>query len=192
RRGHDDATAAALHGPDGLAHPEHDAVEVDPHDAAVLVVGELLDLAAAGDDPGVEVRDVDPAEVLLGLPERLGHVGRLRDVASDELAADLVRGALAELLVEVVHNDPGTLRGEPASRGQADPRPAAGDDRALALEQPHRGPYVSRARRRARRLEMRCCHRDGRTAGARRQGRPGLAGLAGEAPRRAGRRLAGP
>src|SRR5207248_574604 len=114
-------------------------------DAAVLLVGEVLDPVRPGHHAGVEMRDVDPVEMLFGLTERRRHARGARDVAADARTADFPGGLFRLRFVEVVDDDPSALRVQPTCRGEADPRRRARDERALAVQQRSHGwAYVTR------------------------------------------------
>ena len=73
------------------------------------------------------------------LGARLAHeprpVGALRDIARDELPADLARDARAAR-IDVVHDDARAFFGEAPGDAGAEARAGAGDDRDLVF-QPH-------------------------------------------------------
>ena len=101
RRGGDDRAAAPAHRADGRPDPEHDAVDVDAHDPAVRLVGELGDVVDPDRDTGVEEGDVDGAELVGTARERGVGVGRLADVGLHEDPADLAGDRAAVGVVDV-------------------------------------------------------------------------------------------
>ena len=103
----------------------------------VHVVGERGDVAHADRDAGVEVHEVDPAELLLAGGERRVDLAGLTCVGVDEDPADGVRHRPAAVVVEVDRADARPFRREPLGGRPADPRCRARDQRDLAVECSH-------------------------------------------------------
>ena len=120
RRGGDDAASArGCHRPAHGAEPEHDAVDVDAHDAAVVGVGQREQVEVRREDARVQMRDTDRPEVVD--ESRPGRA--VGDVEVDVPAADLGRVHLAELVLDVGDDDVAPGRRE-LRRGSA-PMPDA-------------------------------------------------------------------
>ena len=74
--------------------PEHDAVDVDAHDAAVLLVGEVFDGDLAGGYACIEVGKVDAAELGRHLLHDHGPRGGIAHVRLDVGVSDAGRRGL--------------------------------------------------------------------------------------------------
>ena len=125
RGGHHDVAAAALDDRDERAQAEHDAVDVDAHDAAVRIVGDVVDVALVRHDARVEAGDVERLD-------RAGEalpLGRVADVRRRGAPVDRARDALRGDLVDVDDDQVGAVRGEPLGDRVADAGAAAGDER---------------------------------------------------------------
>ena len=112
---------------DERAQAEDDAVDVDAHDAAVRIVGDVVDVALVGHDARVQARDVERLD-------RAGEalpLGRVADVGRSGAPVDRARDALRSHLVDVDHDQVGAVRGEPLGDGVADAGAAAGDERSF-------------------------------------------------------------
>jgi hypothetical protein len=108
---------------------EEDAAQVDVLDALPGLEVGLQDRAVVGGvDAGVVHQHVDATELLAGLGEGGADLLLVGDVGSDRQRPDRLLG------VEVDADDRGTLGGEEARRGGADPARGPGDHADLVLQ----------------------------------------------------------
>jgi hypothetical protein len=123
----------------GLAGDEELAAGVDAHDAVVLLLGDILEVAE-GDDAGVGADDVKLAEVLDG---EVHHLDGLVDVADVGLVGDGVGAVLLDLLDElvggvlgvgVVDNDLCAATAELGGHRRANATAGASDEGDLAVK----------------------------------------------------------
>ena len=135
RRGHDRAATPRPHVLDQGADAKDHMVDVDAHDPRVLLVGELGDVAFAGGDAGVEVGDVDAAELVLGLLDNRRPGSRVADVS-----LDVELGLAARRRVQVDHANLGALLNEALHGRLADTRRAARHQGRTPFKNPHHSP----------------------------------------------------
>src|SRR3982751_6535861 len=111
------------------------AVQVDV-DLAVDRLGALLLERGHRHDPGVVDDGVDRSQLPFGLVEEVGEGGAIGDVERerDGAAAELDRGLLGQLEVEVTDGDAAPLRDQRRGRRLTDPAGTAGDRHDLAAE----------------------------------------------------------
>ena len=104
------------------------AVHVDVDDALGGRVA-LLDEQAERHDPGVVDQDIERPQPLLDLIEERGEALPVGDVErqADRAGAELGRGLLGELLLDVPDRDARALREQRLGRRAADPASTAGD-----------------------------------------------------------------
>ena len=114
--------------PDGGAGAEDDPVDVDAHDAAVHVVGQVGDVGVADGDPRVQIGDAEPAELVDAPGEGRVDLGGVADVGAHEQAADRVGDGTAGDLVPVDDADPHALGREALDGRPADARRRAGHE----------------------------------------------------------------
>lgn len=136
---HEDDAAADGQVLVGLAGDEELAAGVDAHDAVVLLLGDVLEVAE-GDDAGVGADDVELAEVLDG---EVHHLDGLGDVADVGLVGDGVGAHLLDVLddlvggvlgVGVVDDDLGAAAGELDGHGGTNATAGASDKGDLAIK----------------------------------------------------------
>jgi hypothetical protein len=126
------AAAPRQHPLERQLRPEDDPVEVDvDHRPRGLV--RLLDERADRHDPGVVDDHVDRAELVLGLVEEAAERVTVGDVEleGDGIAAELGRGLLGEVGVDVADRDPGAAADQRLCRAAADSARPPGDRHRL-------------------------------------------------------------
>jgi hypothetical protein len=135
----DDAPAPARQhlAADGLSD-EKDAVEIERHDLAPVVLGEILDHGANG-HAGVVDQNVDGADLGLDALDEGAHAGRVRHVAGHggRLAAggaNVRRGLFGAGGVAAVDDDMGAGFRQSAGQRPADAAGRAGDEGDAAVE----------------------------------------------------------
>jgi hypothetical protein len=131
--GHDGPTAARLDGGPGGRDPVDDAVEVDGHGTPIGLGIEVVTHAAPRRHPGIEVRDVEPAEGLDRPGHGRGTGGRVGHVRLDEVPAQLVGDSTTAGTVDVRDDDVRTVARQVPGYALADAVAAAGDECNLAV-----------------------------------------------------------
>src|SRR5262249_32456549 len=140
--------ALGLHqGQDGTHRPPR-PLETGAERHVELLVGDRLQRATRAEAVGVVHQDVDRAVATHRLLDHRLHVAPLPDIddgghALATLGADLLRGALGAVELELGDADAGTLAGEDQGDGAADTLAGARDDRDLSVEPAHRFPSAS-------------------------------------------------
>ena len=99
---------------------EDDAVDVHRKHALVLLAGELGDVLFTRCDPGVQIGDVQTANLLCRVDDA-GPVVHVAHVALHGYTTELRGRLLGSLAVDVDHHNGGALAGETPAAGQADP-----------------------------------------------------------------------
>src|SRR5262249_39940515 len=138
----DAAPALCLHqGQDGAHRPPR-PLETRAERHVELLVGDRLQRATWAEAVRIVHQDVDRAVETHRLLDHRFHVAPLADVddgghALATLGADLLRGALSAVELQLGDADAGTLASEDQGDGPADALAGARDDRDLAVETAH-------------------------------------------------------
>ena len=134
----DDRTPAARR--DGGYHgtqAEHDTIDVDPHDAAVVVIGQRGDVCLSDRCARVEMGEIDAAERGAHIVDDAPPIAGVGDVGPDEPSAELDGDRGAVHLIRVDDRDSRALRAQSAGGRLADARRASRYNRDLSRERRH-------------------------------------------------------
>ena len=146
-RGVDDAAMPlGLHDPGRGADAEEDPAEMDGDGE---VEHRHVESAIPATEPGLPAllnMQSRPPKVSTAMATAASTSCLLGDVGVDEagVLAELVRHALAPVVIEVGHDDSGPLCGEQPCCGFTDATGSTGDDRTASLESSHRPSLDSR------------------------------------------------
>jgi len=126
-----------------VLHTEHDAPEVDVHRPVVVTLSYVRDHPPLGDAGDVE-HGVDATELLDRRPHHRLDVLFIGDIAAERehAFADFCGGVLFGA-ADVAGDDLGALTHEHLHRSLGHARTCTGDDRHLAVQQPHATPLFS-------------------------------------------------
>ena len=124
------------HRPGRPLRPDHDAVQVDCHDAVEVPEVVIHQSAGRAGDPGVVHHHVQLAELLLSVLDRVLHAVRVGDVGVNERRglAQYVHQFDGGLIVDVGDDDPSAFLDEHLGDRPSDAVRATGDDRDLPRE----------------------------------------------------------